>query len=85
MIKIKGSGKASNWNDEEDEVLCRAYMAMSEDREIGIGQTKCKLWDNVGKAYNLKRPKNVEQSLAKGLQSRYVVIVKGMIRICSIY
>ena len=60
-------------------------MAISEDREIGIGQSTGKLWDNVAKEHNLKRHKNTEQCLAKDLQSRYATIVKDVTKFCSIY
>jgi hypothetical protein len=81
----KGRGKATNWSEEEDEVLCRAYMAVSEDRKLGTSQTQKKLWDTVELEYNDKLPRGAIKRPAKGLSARYASIAKNVTKFASMY
>lgn len=85
MTTDKGRVKAANWNEEEDEVLCRAYMSVSEDRELDTSQTQKKLWDTIELEYNEKLPRGACKRPAKGLSARYASIAKNVTNFASMY
>ena len=77
--------RGQNWSDEEDVILCRAYMAVSEDQEIGTSQTKGKLWEKVAVEDNKKKPNGSEIRPAKGVEYHYNTLAKEVTKFCSFY
>lgn len=78
-------GKGTNWTDEEDVALCRAYMTVSEDRETGSSQSRRSLWESVAKEYDEITPDGSIVRPAKGLQSRYQSISRAATKFESLY
>jgi len=51
----KGNSKAINWSEEEDDIIWHAYMAISENRELGTSQSREKLVQLKKRELQLKK------------------------------
>ncbi|XP_012859018.1 PREDICTED: uncharacterized protein LOC105978146 [Erythranthe guttata] len=45
--KTKALGRNKNWNMEEDEALCKAWLRVSEDAIVGTDQQRGRLWERI--------------------------------------
>ena len=69
--------RASNYSRDEDKLLCRVYMEISQDPIIGIYQSSDQFWTRVAEAYNNGKSPDSEMRSTRSIQCRIQVIEKA--------
>lgn len=76
--------RTASYTIEDDRVLCRMYLDISQNPIIGKNQTSVQFWDRVSEAYNSSRSSSAQGRNGRSLQCRWNNINKavGKLRGC---
>lgn len=72
--------RASNYSEDEDILLCRVYMEISQDPVIGAYQSADRFWSRIEGKFNEKKPVE-EHRTKRSLQARIQTIEKAVKRL----
>ncbi|KAG8369723.1 hypothetical protein BUALT_Bualt14G0043500 [Buddleja alternifolia] len=75
------SGRTANYRDDEDVILCQAYMEVSQDSITGISQTSKRFWARVSAIFNNSKNSSYADRGQRSLQCRYSDIEAGVKRL----
>ncbi|KAG8386375.1 hypothetical protein BUALT_Bualt03G0142300 [Buddleja alternifolia] len=75
------SGRTANYHDDEDVILCQAYMEVSQDPITGISQTSKRFWARVTAIFNNSKNPSYADRGQRSLQCRYSDIEAGVKRL----
>ncbi|KAG8390428.1 hypothetical protein BUALT_Bualt01G0082300 [Buddleja alternifolia] len=75
------SGRTANCRDDEDVILCQAYMEVSQDPITGISQTSKRFWARVTAIFNKSKNPSYADRGQRSLQCRYSDIEAGVKRL----
>ena len=75
------SVRSAAYNQDEDILLCRVYIEISEDPIIGINQTSDRLWSRIEEAFNRERLEHWEIRTKRSIQARLDTIQKAARRL----
>ena len=79
--------RGSAWTQQEDETLCRAWLAASEDPITGTGQKKDTFWSSILRNFNSLLPADLsptDRSISS-MQSRWAQINKDVTKFNALY
>ena len=69
--------RSSSYNHDEDILLCRVYMEISQDPCVGVYQSSDRFWTRVEECYNKERPQEWEIRTKRSMQARIQAIEKA--------
>ncbi|XP_047313728.1 uncharacterized protein LOC124917316 [Impatiens glandulifera] len=75
------SVRSAAYNMDEDILLCRVYIEISEDPVVGINQTSDRLWSRIEEAFNGERLEHWEIRTKRSMQARLDTIQKAARRL----
>ncbi|KAG8366870.1 hypothetical protein BUALT_Bualt16G0012900 [Buddleja alternifolia] len=75
------SGRSVNYRDDEDIILCQAYIEVSQDPITGISQTSDRFWARVTIIFNNSKNPSYTDRGQRSLQCRYSDIDAGVKRL----
>ncbi|CAL1407086.1 unnamed protein product [Linum trigynum] len=64
--------RGPNWRPNEDEILCRAWVSISEDGAVGTNQKYTRLWERVAAEHQKWDPTTIRTAVA--MESRMRII-----------
>lgn len=70
----KMSGRGSSFTTEEDILLCKSYLDISQDPITGRNQSSDRFWGRIMEQYNSDKPQDYELRNTRSLQSRMSII-----------
>ena len=69
-------GTQTSWTMQEDEVLCEAWSAVSQDTVTGANQTEAGMWRRIQTVFKAELPHNPIDRTPDALASRWKLIQK---------
>lgn len=65
------SSRSLNYRDDEDIIICQAYMEVSQDPIVGKSQSSDKFWARIATIFNNAKNSSYEIRSRKSIQSRF--------------
>lgn len=78
-------GRGKQWAPSEDELLCRAWIAVSEDPLNGTGQKAGKFWKRIWEYFTAERAEGDPERNAAALSSRWITIRSDVSKFCGMF
>ena len=81
-----GKGKkGKNFNSEEERILCRSFLHVSQDPISGIGQRNTAFWERITRHYNDSKLRSSPLRLARSLEMKWGQIKHDVSKFCGAY
>jgi len=78
----KVSRRANNFSTKEDEMICAAYLNVSKDPIIGIGQPSARYWKRIHDYFHTHKTFELDRTQV-AIQHRWGIIQKETSRFCG--
>ncbi|KAE8896838.1 hypothetical protein PF005_g21072 [Phytophthora fragariae] len=75
--------KGRNFEADEEEMLCKAYLHIGKDAGTGTGQAAAKFWSRVAEYYNEHRPDGADHRPLRSLETKWAVIQHDVSKFCG--
>jgi hypothetical protein len=80
----KGGKRSKNFNRDEDEVLCKAWLAVSKDPIHGANQSRTTFWGKIEVCYEEHNKSGISRS-ESSLLHRFLAIQASVNKFCAYY
>ncbi|GMF31325.1 unnamed protein product [Phytophthora fragariaefolia] len=80
---LTGRSKGRNFEAEEEEMLCKAYLHIGKDAGTGTGQAAAKFWSRVAEYYHEHRPDGADRRPLRSLEIKWAVIQHDVSKFCG--
>ena len=77
--------KGKNFNAEEERLLCRSFVHVSQDPIAGNGQRSTAFWERITKHFNQVKPRRSLLRLARSLETTWGHIKHDVGKFCDAY